>query len=78
MLRYPFGLYYEEALTEAPVTNIEVPKVDPEVVGRDIRLLVRIYGDGVDMICVCVRVHLAGYCSNDVVLLRHAGKSQVF
>ena len=70
MLRYPFGLYYEEALTEAPVTNIEVPEVDPEVVGRDVRLLVRVHRDGVNMICVRVSVHLAWYGSDDVILLR--------
>lgn len=66
-----------ETRTEAPVANIQVPKVDPQVVCRDVRLLVRVDRDRVDVVCVCVRVYLARDGRDDVVLLLHARQAEV-
>ena len=40
--------------TEATVCDLQVPQVDPEVVGGDVGLEVGVDGDGVDVVGVCV------------------------
>ena len=59
------------SLTEALVTNVKVPKVYPEIVGGDVGFLIRIYRDGMNMVCMGVGVDLAGNGGDDVVLLGH-------
>ena len=57
--------------TEALVAYIKVPKIYPKIVGRDIGFLIRVYRDGMDVVCVGVGVNLAGNGGDDVVLLHH-------
>lgn len=63
--------------TKRLVGYIEVPQVHAEVIRRDIGLLVRIDGNGVDVIGVCVRVDFPGHCCDNVVGLLHTWKLQV-
>ena len=58
-------------LTKALVTNVEVPKVYPKVVGGDVGFLIRIDRDGMDVVCVSVGVNFAGDSGDNVVLLGH-------
>ena len=57
--------------TEALVAYIKVPKIYSKIVGRDISFLIRIYRDGMDVVCVGVGVNLARNGGDDVVLLHH-------
>lgn len=43
--------------TEASVGEVQVPQIDPEVIGRQIRLVVTVDGDGVDVVGVSVGVN---------------------
>ena len=58
-------------LTEATIADIQVPQVYPQVVRRDVCLLVRVDGDGVDVVCMSVGVDFAGNSSDNIVLLLH-------
>lgn len=58
-------------LTKALVADVKVPEIYPKIVGRDVGFLVRIYRDGMDVICVSVGVNLAGNGGDNVVLLHH-------
>lgn len=57
--------------TKAPIADVQVPQVYPEVVGRDECFLVGVNGDRVNMVGVCVGVDFAGYGGDDVVLHVH-------
>lgn len=46
--------------TEAPVGDFQVPEVDAEVVCRQVRGVVAVDGDGVDVVGVCVGEHPPG------------------
>lgn len=50
--------------TEAAVGDLQVPQVDPQVVGGDERLEVRVDRDGVDVVGVCIAENTSG-CSLD-------------
>jgi len=52
-------------LTEALVTNIEIPQVDPQIIGRDISLLIGIDRYRIDMICVSIGIYFSRYSSGD-------------
>ncbi len=43
--------------TEASVGEVQVPQIDPEVIGGQIRLVVAVDGDGVDVVGVSVGVN---------------------
>ena len=58
--------------TEGLIRYIHIPEIDAEVGCGDVRLLVRVHRDGVDVICMGVGVNLARYGRDDVVLLGHA------
>lgn len=64
-----------EIHTETLVTDIQVPQIDPEVIGRNVSLLVRVDRDGVYVVSVCVRVYFAGDSGDDVILLSHSRQS---
>lgn len=64
-------------LTEALVAGIEVPEIDAEVIGRYVSLLIRVDGDGMNVVGVGVRVNLSGNGSDDVVLLDHPRQLQM-
>jgi hypothetical protein len=55
--------------TEAFVGNAEIPQVNSEVIGRNVCFPVRIDGYRVDVIGVCICVHLSWSGSNDMILL---------
>lgn len=63
--------------TEALVADTEIPQVDAEIVCRNVGLLIRIDGDGVDVVCMGIGVNLARDGGNDIVLLYHAGKFEM-
>ena len=74
---YPCLQQIDLARTEALVADTQIPEVDPEVVGRDVRLLIAVYGDRVDVVSVCVRVDLAGNSSDNVILVGHPWQAKV-
>lgn len=43
--------------TEAAVRDVQVPEVDPQVIRRHVGLVVRVDGDGVDVVGVGVGEH---------------------
>lgn len=63
--------------TETLVTDVEVPEVDAEIIGRDVRFTVGVDGDGVDVISMGVGIDLAGDGGNDLVLCLHPRKAEV-
>jgi hypothetical protein len=71
------GTSVSKRRTETLVADIQVPKVDSEIVGGDVCLLVRVDGYGVYVVRMSVGVDFTWDCGDDVVLLRHAGKSEV-
>ena len=60
-------------LTEGLIGNVEIPKVDSEIVGGHVRLPVGVDGDGVDVVGVGVGVDLARDGGDDGVVISHAG-----
>jgi hypothetical protein len=64
-------------LTKALVAGIEVPEVNAEVISRYVSLLIRIDGDGMDVVGMGVGVNLSGDGSDDVVLLYHPRKLEM-
>lgn len=58
--------------TEAPITDVQIPEIYPEIVGGNECLLVGIDGDGMDVVGMGVGVDFAGYGGDDVVLNVHA------
>jgi hypothetical protein len=62
---------------EALVADVEVPQVDPEVVGGYVGLAVRVYGDRVDVVGMGVGVHFARNRRGDRVVRRHAREPQL-
>lgn len=57
--------------TKAPIADVKIPEVNPQIVCRDVSLLVRIDGYGVDMVGVSIRIHFTRHGRDDVVLLLH-------
>ena len=55
----------QEKLTEALITDIKIPQVDPQIIGRDISLLIGIDRYRIDMICVSIGVYFSRYGSGD-------------
>ena len=60
--------------TEAPVADLQVPKVDPKVIGRNVRLLIGIDRYGVYVVCMRVGVDLPWHSRGNLVLWCHAGQ----
>ena len=60
-------------LTEALVANVEIPKIDPEIIRRDVRLLIGIDRYRVDMVCVSIGIHFSRNSSGDRVVDLHPG-----
>ena len=58
-------------LTKALVAGIEVPEVDSEVISRYVSLLIRVDGDGMNVVGMGVGVNLSGNGGDDIVLLHH-------
>ena len=54
---------------EALVLDVEVPEVDPKVVGADERLAVAVHRDAVDVVGVGVGVRLARHGRHDGVVV---------
>jgi len=52
-------------LTEALITDVKIPQVDPQVIGRDISLLIGIDRYRVDMICVSIGIYFSRNGSGD-------------
>lgn len=63
----------ERIRTEALITDVQVPEVDPEVVRRDIGFLVGVDRYGMYVISVCIGVYFARDSGDYVVLLGHTG-----
>ena len=63
--------------TETAVADLQVPQIDPQIVRRDIRLLVRIHGYRVYVVCMGIGVNFARDSGNNIVLLLHSGQSKV-
>lgn len=59
--------------TEALVADVQVPQVNPQIICRDVRLPIRVDADRVDVVSVCVGVHLSRHSSGDAVVCGHAG-----
>ena len=57
--------------TEALVRDVQVPQVDPQIIGGNVRLLIGIHGNRVYMIRVRIGIHFSWHCRDNVVLLRH-------
>jgi hypothetical protein len=64
-------------LTKTPVTDVYIPQIDSKVVSGNECLLVRVYGDGMYMIRMSIRVHFPRNGSDDVVLLRHTWQAEM-
>ena len=60
-----FDVHYVETL----VLNVQVPKVDPQIVAADKGLAIAVDGDAVDMIGVSVCVRSARHSGNDSVVM---------
>jgi hypothetical protein len=52
-------------LTEALITNVEVPQVDSQIIGRDISLLIGIDRYRIDMVCVSIGIYFSRDGSGD-------------
>lgn len=55
-------------LTETLVADVEIPKINPQIVSGYIRLAVRINGNGVDVISMCIRINFPWDRGDDVIL----------
>lgn len=62
--------------TEALIRDLQVPQVDPEVVGRQIRLLVAVHRYGVDVVSVGVGEDAAGGGLHHQLHGSHRGHTQ--
>lgn len=58
-------------LTEALIADVEVPKVDSEIIRRYVCLAVRVDRDRVDVVGVGVLVDLTGDSGHDLILVQH-------
>ena len=63
----------KKKLTETLITDVQIPEVDAQVVCGNVRLLIGINGDRMDMISMCVGVDFARYSGDNVVLMLHTG-----
>lgn len=70
-MRNYLALVPQSVLTEALVANIQIPQVDPEIIGRDVSLLVRVDGYRVYVVRMSVSVDFARNRGNDVILHGH-------
>lgn len=61
-----------KALTETLIAYIQVPQVDPQIVGRNIGFLIRVDRDGVYVICMGIGVYFTWHSCDYVILLDHA------
>lgn len=62
----------QQKLTKALVADVEIPKVDSQIVRGNICLLVRIDRNRVYVVCMGVCVDFAGDGGNDVFLVCHS------
>ena len=62
---------------EALILNIEVPKIDAQVVAADKGLAIAVHGNAVDVVCVGVGIRLLGDCSDHGVMMRHSRQLEV-
>lgn len=62
---------------EALILNVEIPKIDTEVVTADKGLTIAVDRDAVDVVCVRVGVHSPGYGGDDSVVVGHAREGEV-
>ena len=63
--------------TEALVCSLQVPKVQSEVIGREVRAVVAVDRDGVDVVGVCVGEHPPGHGLNGDIILHFDGHPEV-
>lgn len=56
-------------LTKALVADIEVPQVDTQVIGGDVRLGIRVDRDRVDVVSVSVGIDLSGHSGHNRVVV---------
>jgi hypothetical protein len=63
-------------LTEALVADVEIPQINPQVVRRNVCLLVGIHRDRMNVISMSVCIDLPWDGRNNIILLRCAWKSQ--
>lgn len=61
-------------LTKALVADVEVPQVDAQVVGGDIRLSIRVDRNRVDVVSVSVGIDLSGHSGYNRVVVSELGK----
>lgn len=62
---------------EALVLDVEVPKVDSQIIATDERLSIAIDRYAVDVVGMCVRIRLSRYCSNNCVVVCKPWELQV-
>jgi len=62
--------------TEALVADVQIPEVDSQIISRDVRFLVRVDRDGVNVVGMSVRVDLSRDGGDNVILLRHSRKTE--
>jgi hypothetical protein len=60
-------------LTETLVADVEIPQVDPQIVRRDVRLLIGIDRYRIDMVCVSIGIYFSRDGSGDRVMDLHPG-----
>ena len=58
-----------KALTEALVTDVEVPEIDTQIVSRYVCFLVGIDRNGVNVVCMSIGIDLSWDGGDDVILL---------
>lgn len=63
--------------TETLVTDVQVPQINPQIVGRNVRLLVRIDGYGVYVVGMRIGVDLARNGGDDVILHDHSWQAKM-
>ena len=48
--------------TKALVCSLQVPEVHSKIVGREVRAVITVHRDGVNVIRVCIRKNPSGHC----------------
>jgi hypothetical protein len=54
---------------EALVLDVEIPQIDAQIIAADECLPIAVDRYAVDMVGVCIRIRLSGYCRNDSVVM---------
>jgi hypothetical protein len=62
---------------EALILDVEIPEVDPQIIATDECLSIAVNGYAVDMVGVCVRICLSGYCRDDGIVMCEPRELQV-